>query len=156
MKPEAGHELEEENKSWEGAEIKWAPLIVKAIIASILTAISMYVTYDGWVTGEVDTSNMFIFKCLACALSVFLTLPNLYQVRALSPPSYWRHMPSLSSSRAARESARGQRESESELRVVASPSQTTLIFLTFYASRKIRSSTSSRCGARRGKCCSRR
>ena len=82
MKPEAGHELEEENKSWEGAEIKWAPLIVKAIIASILTAISMYVTYDGWVTGEVDTSNMFIFKCLACALSVFLTLPNLYQVRA--------------------------------------------------------------------------
>ncbi len=124
MKPEAGHELEEENKSWEGAEIKWAPLIVKAIIASILTAISMYVTYDGWVTGEVDTSNMFIFKCLACALSVFLTLPNLYQVRARDARgSSIRKTGRLSHARVARESD------------VPSPpaTQTTLIFLTFYA-----------------------
>ena len=108
MKPEDGHELEEENKSWEGAEIKWAPLIVKAVIACILTAISMCVTYDGYVTGEVDTSNMFIFKCLATALSVFLTLPNLYQVRRSLRRATSSATCRLSLSRAARARARAR------------------------------------------------
>ena len=77
-------EIVRENRSWRGASIKWMPVIVKGVIAALLAGFSGYIVYDGINKGEVDYSTMYMFKSLAFALSVVLTLPQLYQTTLMS------------------------------------------------------------------------
>ena len=73
-----------ENMSWRGASVKWTPVIVKGLIATLLAGFSGYIVYDGINSGEVNYSDMRLFKDLAFALSVVLTLPQLYQTTLMS------------------------------------------------------------------------
>jgi hypothetical protein len=70
------------DESWEGARTKWSMLVAKAAIATILTVFSVYVTIDGW--SEIDYADMGEFKALAFALSLVLTLPQLYQTTLIT------------------------------------------------------------------------
>jgi len=48
--PKRNHEIMAENRSWEGAEMKWTPLLIKGALAAVFTGFSVFVTVLAWPT----------------------------------------------------------------------------------------------------------
>ena len=65
-----------EDQSWEGASPRPAPVGVKALLATLFVCFTTYVVFDGW--SEFDPSD-FEFKLFSFVLSIFLTMPQIYQ-----------------------------------------------------------------------------